>query len=142
MNFKCLLRNGFALVEVMLALSMIAVILTVLMMVESRVFARAVSSCQKMERFIFIKNMFLTTKKDPLEKNKNTYEIVLSDPDMFLRYEQKPVKKQSKLAVFKGVQQEIAIGIWDDWGVQREYALVTYRFSDIKKEKEKNNAPS
>lgn len=142
MNFRYHLRNGFALVEVMIALSMVAIILTALMMVEGRVFKRSISSCQKMERLVFIKNMFLMIKKDPLEKNEQMREMVLQDPDMRVRYQQKKIKNQSSLAVFKGVQQECVTGVWDDWGMQREYSLITHRFTDIKKKKDKNNASS
>ena len=62
MNFRYHLRNGFALVEVMIALSMVAIILTALMMVEGRVL-KDLFLLVKNGTTRFYKNMFLMIKK-------------------------------------------------------------------------------
>lgn len=142
MNFKRQHSNGFSLIEVMLALSMIGIILTSLLMLESRIFKRVVACTQKMERFAAIKNLFLLVKKEGLPQDSSTYTALLQDPDITVQYEKKAIEKTSALARFKGVMQEVATGTWDEWGQQREYAFYTYCFVGIPKKKDDTHASS
>jgi prepilin-type N-terminal cleavage/methylation domain-containing protein len=140
MIFKFHRHKGFALMEVMIALAMIAVLLSTLMMVQSKVFSNVISSTFKIERFYSIRNMFLLTKIKPLEDDKKSWEKTIEDPETKLTYEKKSIKKESQLSRFKGLFQEVATGTWHEWGRERAYDIISYQFDPPKKEK-KNESP-
>ncbi|MFT6765456.1 MAG: hypothetical protein ACJAZS_000333 [Alteromonas naphthalenivorans] len=135
MIFKFHHHKGFALMEVMLALATIAILLTTLMMVQTKVFQRVITSSYRVDRFYHIKNMFLETKIKPLEDEQTMWKKTIKDPELILRYEKKPVHKQSELARFTGLFQEVATGQWHEWGKDKEYDVISYQFDPPKKEK-------
>lgn len=126
--------------EVMIALGMIAVLLSTLMMVQSKVFNNVISSTFKIERFYSIRNMFLLTKIKPLEGDQKSWTKTIEDPTTMLTYEKKSIKPESKLARFTGLFQEVATGSWHEWGRERAYDIINYQFDPPKKEKE-NESP-
>ena len=135
MNFKFHRHNGFALMEVIISLAMIGVLLTTLMMVESRVFHHVIMSRSKVDRFYLIQNMFFLTAINPLEDNKKEWEKTHEDPAVQLKYEKKEIRNDSELYRFKGLFQERASGKWYEWGKEREYDIINYQFVPVQKEK-------
>jgi hypothetical protein len=126
--------------EVMLALATIAVLLTTLMTVQTKVFKNVIASSFRIDRFYHIRNMFLETKIKPLEDDNTTWKKTVQDPEIELRYEKKPVKAPSELARFTGLFQEVATGKWHEWGKDREYDVISYQFDPLKKEKKDDAA--
>lgn len=140
MNFNTHQRNGFALMEVIIALAVTALLLTTLMMLEGKVFHRVVSSTARVERFYSIANMFALTRMTPLEKDQKSWTKTLEDPATKLTYEKKPIDSRSALARFVGLTQEVATGSWQEWGRERSTDIINYRFEPKRKEKKDASA--
>ena len=121
--------------EVILSLAVIGILLTSLMMVQAKVFKNVMTSSFRIDRFYYIKNMFLETKIKPLEDEKTTWQKTIETPSIKLRYDKKPVNPQSELARFTGLFQEVATGQWYEWGKEKEYDIIQYQFDPPKKEK-------
>lgn len=140
MNSKYHQRNGFIMVEVVLALAMVAMVLTSLMMVEGKVFNHVISSTFKIERFYAIRNSFLLMRIKPLEKEETVRERVLEEPPTKIMYERIPVNPSSSLARFAGMFREVATGTWHEWGKQRAYDIINYQFDPDALEEKKDGA--
>ena len=139
MIFKCHQRNGFVLLEVMLSLATVGVLLTTLMMVQTKVFKNVITSSFRVDRFYHIRNMFLETKIKPLKEKQMVWQKTISNPETKLRYEKKPINQKSELARFVGLFQEVATGEWHEWGKDTAYDIISYQFDPPKKE-EKDEA--
>lgn len=140
MTFKSPQRKGFALMEVMLALAMVSMLLTTFMMVQTKVFKNTITSSFRLERFYFIRNMFLETKIKPLEGDQKTWKKKVQDPEVALMYEKKKIDSKSELARFKGLYQEVASGKWSEWNKEIVYDIISYQF-EPPKESKKNETP-
>jgi Tfp pilus assembly major pilin PilA len=135
MFFKYQQRKGFALAEVVIALAITAMILTSLMMVQGKLFKRVMSSTFVIQRVYAIKNMFFLSRITQVEGNAKRVRKVIADPEVEIIYETKEINKDSSLARFLGLQQEVSTGSWYEWGKKRSYSLFAYRFDPPKKEK-------
>lgn len=134
MIFKYHHRNGFVLLEVMLALATMGILLTSLMMVQTKVFKNVITSSFRIDRFYHIRNMFLETKTRSLQDGQTVWQKNLQNPETKLRYEKKTINSQSELARFTGLFQEVATGEWQEWGNDKVYDVISYQFDPPKKE--------
>ena len=126
--------------EVMIALGVIAVLLTTLLTLQSTVFQRVIVSTLKIDRFYRIRNMFFLTRITPPDSEKKSWEKSLDDPAMILKYQKGPIKKGSQLERFTGLVQEQASGHWHEWATEREHTLIAYQFEPPRKEKKDASA--
>lgn len=125
--------------EVMLALAAIGILLTTLMMVQTKVFKNVITSSFRIDRFYHIRNMFLEIKIKPLEEEQTVWQKTIADPEIKLRYDKKPIDAKSELERFTGLFQEVATGEWHEWGKPKVYDVISYQFDPPKKE-EKDEA--
>lgn len=135
MIFKYHQRNGFALMETMVALAIIGLILTTFMMVQTKIFKNVITSSFRIDRFYHIKNMFLEVKMKPLEEGQTVQQKTLQQPELKLRYDKKIINEKSELARFTGLFQNVATGEWHEWGKDKVYDIISYQFDPPKKEK-------
>lgn len=135
MIFKYHRRNGFVMIEVMLALATISILLTTLIMVQTKVFKNVITSSFRIDRFYHIRNMFLETKIKPLKEKQTMWQKTIETPETKLRYDKKTINEKSELARFTGLFQEVATGEWHEWGKDKAYDVITYQFDPPKKEK-------
>lgn len=140
MIFKYHHRNGFALMETMLALAIIGIVLTTFMMVQAKVFKNVIISSFRIDRFYHIRNMFLETKIKPLKEEQTVWKKTIENPEVKLRYDKKPIDAKSELARFTGLFQEVATGEWHEWGKDKVYDVISYQFDPPKKEKKDETA--
>ena len=122
--------------EVMLALFMITIVFSSLMTLQSTVVRRCIMSTFKIERFYALKNSFLMHKITPLAEGATKTERLLKNPEMKMVYEKKPIKKDSQLARFEGLYQEVVMGSWQELGRERIFDLCTYKFQPVEKKDE------
>ncbi len=123
------LRNGFAFIEVVMALVVIGVMLTGLLALQSNSFRRVVINTLRIDRFYPIKLVMISTLKQPLKKGKTRLESRNEDFDLALVYEQKELSGASDLARFKGLYQRKASGSWSQQGNERLQEIISYGFT-------------
>jgi hypothetical protein len=128
MNFKTL-RNGFAFMEVVMALMVIGFMLTGLLTLQSNSFRRVVLNTLRIDRFYPVKLVMISTLKQPLKKGQARLESRNEDLDLALVYEQKEPSAASELARFKGLYQRKASGSWSLQGSERLQEIISYGFT-------------
>ena len=128
MNFKAL-RNGFAFMEVVMALMVIGFMLTGLLTLQSNSFRRVVMNTLRIDRFYPVKLLMIYTLKQPLKKGQTRLESRNEDFDLALVYEQKEPSGASELARFKGLYQRKASGAWSSQGNERLQEIISYGFT-------------
>jgi hypothetical protein len=128
MNFKAL-RNGFAFVEVVMALVVIGFMLTGLLVLQGNSFRRVVVNTLRIDRFYPVKSLLISTVKHPLEKGQTRVESRNEELDLALVYEQKEPAGASELARFKGLYQRKAMGTWFEQGRERLQEIISYGFT-------------
>ncbi len=135
MNSRAL-RNGFAFVEVVMALVVIGCMLTGLLALQSNSFRRVVVNTLRIDRFYPVKLLMTSTLKEPLKKGQTKVESRNEDFDLALVYEQKEPSGASAFARFKGLYQRKASGTWSQQGRERVQEIMSYGFTppDSKKE--------
>jgi hypothetical protein len=137
MNSKPL-RNGFAFVEVVMALIVIGLMLTGLLSLQSSAFRRVVVNTLRIDRFYPVKLVMASTLKQPLKKGQTKIESRNEDFDLALVYEQKEPAGASVLARFKGLYQRKTTGTWSQHGRERVQEIIGYGFTPLP-EKEKKS---
>ena len=128
MNFKAL-RNGFAFVEVVMALLVIGFMLTGLLALQSNSFRRVVVNTLRIDRFYPVKLVMTSTLKQPLKKGQTRLESRNEDFELALVYEQKEPSGASDLARFKGLYQRKASGAWSEQRRERLQEIISYGFT-------------
>lgn len=134
MNFKPL-RNGFAFVEVVMALVVIGLMLTGLLALQSNTFRRVVLNTFRIDRFYPVKLVMVSMLKQPLKKGQTKVESRNEDFDLALVYEQKEPSGASELARFKGLYQRKTCGSWVLQGRERMQEIIGYGFTPPEMEK-------
>ena len=134
MNSKAL-RNGFAFIEVVMALVVIGFMLTGLLTLQSNAFRRVVFNTLRIDRFYPVKALMISTLMQPLKKGQKTKEQRNEDFDLALVYEQKEIAGTSELARFKGLYQRKATGTWKQQGSDRAQEIISYGFTPPPSEK-------
>ena len=128
MNSKTL-RNGFAFVEVVMALVVIGFMLTGLLTLQSSSFRRVVINTLRIDRFYPVKLLLISTLKQPLKKGQTKVESRNEDFDLALVYEQKEPSGASELARFKGLYQRKVMSTWFEQGRERLQEVISYGFA-------------
>ena len=134
MNSKPL-RNGFAFVEVVMALVVIGLMLTGLLALQSSSFRRVVLNTFRIDRFYPVKLVMTSMLKQPLKKGQKKLESRNEEFDLALIYEQKEPSEVSELARFKGLYQRKTSGSWALQGHERMQEIIGYGFTPPETEK-------
>lgn len=134
MNSKPL-RNGFVLMEPIVAITVIGFLLTSLLALQSNSFRRVVINTLRIENFYPIKEMTTSLLMNPLKKGETKREKRNDEVGIGLVYEQKPISGASALARFKGLYQKRTVGTWMQQGREKVQEMVGYGFTPIEPEK-------
>ncbi len=123
-------KNGFTLIEVLIAVAMVGLLLSPLFIAQESIFINVVKRARNFERIIKAKNFYWSAKQkaDKQEKPEFTLDKKLDDPVMTLKYEVTPQSQKSALKNFKDVYKERVKMTWQDGRRKREDALVSFVF--------------
>ncbi len=132
MSFK-VLRNGFALVEVMLSITVIGLVLTTLLVLQATVFRKVVINTFRIDRLYPLKAFLMQIAMDTPKKDQKRIEKTHELSDMKMTYEHASLKKNSALSRFEGLYQKKVAGSWMEQNKQRTLELITYGFNPREK---------
>ena len=126
-------NNGFTLIEVLLALSLMAMILTPILISENSIMLSVGNFRGRLDRITMAKNYLVHAHKNALE-DKKTGPMTVEDPQTTLTY------KQSKASgptakVFKDIYRETVTIEWTEGNDKRRDVLVSFVFKPAKTER-------
>lgn len=123
--------GGFTLIEAMLAVAIVALVMTPLFILQNRVFLGVTHAGHTTARFIAARNFLIETAEKNLKKDvpEFTLEKKIEDPLTFLKYEIKPVTKESAIGKkFNNVHKESVTFTWQDGTATKKDTLVSFMY--------------
>jgi len=122
-------RNGFALIEAMIAVVIASMILVPLFMLQSTAIQRIFRLSAKVHRFFLAKHFLHTIDRKTIPGQQPTVlETKINTPPTFLKYEIVPVQKESELARIGNIFLERIIISWDDHQKKNTEYLVRFTY--------------
>ena len=107
MHFKN--KQGFSLIEAMLAIAIIGLVLTPMLIMENNVFNGVVRMAERFHRALFAQNfLYVGQREEPVESRSYTIERKEDKPLTMIRYRLSPIAKKSTLSSIKHLfKQEV-----------------------------------
>lgn len=128
--------KGFTLIEVLLALSLMAMILTPILISQNTIMFSVGYLKGQLERIILAKNYLITAHKNILE-NKQTGPRSIEDPQTTLTYKQE--KSSGVIAKnFKDTYREKVIIEWTENNIKHQETIVSFLFKPLKNPEQKS----
>ncbi len=108
MHFKN--KNGFSLIEAMIAIAIIGMILSPMFILETNVFNAVARIAEKFHRILLSKQfIFIASKEQPSEAKEFKLERKEEKPTSLMRYSFAAVDKKSSLAKLQGIYRQEVI---------------------------------
>jgi len=126
---RSLAKTGFTLIEVLLALSIVGLVLTPILMLQSMLIKNTNKRAQLIDR-IYAAKKFLIDSEVALapDANESSADKKISNPPTIMRFELKNVSSNSSLKKFKSIKQASVISSWVEPGAKRQERIVTFLF--------------
>lgn len=134
-------QHGFTLIEVMIALAVAAAVLTALGGLQVslvRTTTQATQRLERIQRMIFFWRQVYQQLIPPKKRITRT----LTDPNIKLIYDQRPIAKGSSLAKIEDLVIEQVTAEWSSGRNNRQEKIVTFRYKPKEHEDEKRNKPA
>ncbi len=97
-------RNGFMLVEVMVAIAAIGIILTPVYLLQATIFGQTADVCTSFDRVIMARSYLEQARREVKDESRSfTLEKKENNPETVLKYQLKELDKKSSLAAVKGL---------------------------------------
>jgi len=131
------IKDGFTLIEVLIAVAMVGLLLSPLFITQETVFLNVVKGARTFERILTAKNFYWLSKQkyENQEKIEFKREKKITDPAMMLQYSVTSQSQKSALKDFKDVYNERVNITWQDGRKKREDALVSFVFKPQEQKK-------
>jgi len=114
------LSEGFLLMEAVIAVAIMAIMLTPLLLLNYNLFNRVMINKEKIEHFLPLEVALLTTHTQPLEQDQTERKLNHESPAINIEYKIRPVTGQ--LARFKDLLMQTVTGRWQA-NVQKELVI-------------------
>lgn len=122
-------ESGFTLIEVLLTLSIVGLVLTPILMLQSMLVRNTNKRTQMIDRMYAAKK-FLIDSEVALapDANESSADKKIANPPTTLRFELKNVSSNSSLKKFKSIKQASVTSTWTEPGAKRQERIVTFLF--------------
>jgi hypothetical protein len=114
------LFEGFLLMEAVIAVAIMAILLTPLLLLNYNLFNRVLINKEKIEHLFPLEVALLTTYSEPLEQDQTERRLNHESPAMDIEYQIRPVTGQ--LTRFKDLLMQTVTGRWQT-NVQKELVI-------------------
>jgi len=130
--------RGFSLVEVMIAIGIIAIGLTPALLLQNMVLTRVHRMGTRLNR-VFLAKQFIFTARE--KRGEGVDEFYLEDqeesPKTKLLYRSEPVDSEAKFDGLRGLYSERVVLSWQDGTERQRENLVTFGFEPVRDRKKK-----
>lgn len=124
-------KNGFTLIEAVMAIAIAATVLTSVFMVQNASLQSVVLRARRLQQMLFAKKFIHTTRRI-IEQSKDQRQFSLErkedDPETFLSYKLESVGKKSSLKKINNLYREKVTVSNDKQHTGRTYELITFFF--------------
>lgn len=131
---KTVLRPGFTLVEILVALVIFALLATPLIMTQSTILGGVARNAWHVQRMIAAQNFFVDGRQAAHTAPEFTLEKKIASPEAYLRYVRAPVAQGSLAVGYKGLLCEKVTVEWQEMGQKKSDTLVQFIFKPEPKE--------
>lgn len=129
-------RNGFTLIEAMIAVAIAAIILTPLFILQGVVLQNVDRVSRKLHRIFFAEDFLYEARRSMVpEIRVFTLEKKIDDPATVLQYKFGPLDKKSALGAINNLHVERVTITWQDQRRQREEQLIRFVYKPEQKKK-------
>ncbi len=116
-------KNGFSLLETIVAMTIIAFMVSPLVIMQGTLLRRVVRDSRHEERIFLMRN-FLYKARNETPPGATTFEKTEGE----LRYQLMPPQANSSLNAMKGIHIERVTATWRDSGKQTQDVLITTKY--------------
>jgi len=122
-------QSGFTLIETLVAIAVIAFVLSPLFVMQGNVLERVVRESRKLQRVFFMK-FFAYKAQEQIKPDVTQFTLEKKEefPPTVLQYQLMPVDQRSSLKNIPGLHMQRVIATWDEAGRKYQDMLVTFAF--------------
>jgi len=129
-------RSGFTLLEVMVAIGIIAIGFTPILLLQNTVLTQVSGMGQRLHRIFFAKEFIFTAREKREEGTAQFYlEQQLPYPPTKLLYRSDPVDNEPKFDGLRGLYSEQVIASWQNGATREREVLLTFGFEPVREQK-------
>jgi prepilin-type N-terminal cleavage/methylation domain-containing protein len=129
-------HSGFTLIEVLLALSLMAMILTPILISQNTIMFSVGNFKNHLQRILIAKNYLMQAHKNALEDKKIAPRSI-DEPTTILTYKQEKLTG-AMTKQFKDIRRETVVIEWTENNIKRQDVLVSFTFKPEKKTEQKS----
>ena len=113
-------RRGFALLEAVISVAILAILLTPMLVMQNTVINRVIKDKGFAARIQTVENIFYFQAMNPDGEKQKSFDKEYQDPDFKVNFEQKDLQEGSELKRFKNMDRIEVTGAWTVWSGQQE----------------------
>lgn len=130
-------KNGFTLIETLLALAIMAMMLLPIYLLQGSAVRNTYRYARQVERIMQAKLFLIDTAITNIKESKNlSFDKKIKDPATDLKFEQKKIGENSVLKKFNNLMMQQVNISWTENRVRKSDALVTFVFRPETQKKE------
>lgn len=119
---------GFTLIETMLAIALIAMVMTPLMITQGTIVQAIARISMRLQRIFFAENFFVEARADADGESKFSLDKKVDSPSTKLAFERKPIDSKSSLAKIDNLVIERIQATWQDENKSQNEVLVSVQY--------------
>jgi prepilin-type N-terminal cleavage/methylation domain-containing protein len=121
-------KFGFTLIETMLAIALIAMVMTPLMVTQGTIVQAIARISLRLQRIFFAENFFIEARADADDQSKFSMDKKIDLPNTKLVFERKPIDAKSSLAKIDNLVIDRIQASWQDENKQEKEVLVSLQY--------------
>lgn len=120
-------RSGFSLLETIAAMTIVAFVVSPLVIMQGTALRRVMRDSAHMERIFLMRNFLLEARRETAS-GATTFEKTVPTPNTQLRYQLMSPQANSSLHAMKGIQIERITATWREVGKETQDMMVTIKY--------------
>ena len=121
-------KSGFTLIETMLAIALIAMVMTPLMITQGTIVQAIARISMRLQRIFFAQNFFIDARADADDESKFSLDKKIDSPSTKLAFERKLIDSKSSLAKVEHLVVDRIQATWEDESKQQNEVLVSLQY--------------
>jgi len=132
-------KSGFSLLETIVAMTIVAFVVSPLVIMQGAILQRIVRDSHHMERIFLMRNFLYEARRAATpEATTFTFEKTIESPQTQLRYQLMPPNTNSSLHDMKGIHIERITATWRTMGIQMQDVMITTTYIEPEAPKDKS----
>lgn len=120
---------GFTLIETMLAITLIAIVMTPLLVTQGSVAQAVAQISERLQRVFFAENFFIEAHAQADDEKNFSLDKKLESLDTRIIFERNPVNPKSSLAHINNLVHERIQASWQEGNKQQKEVLISFRYN-------------